>query len=452
MSNGYDLTAGITDVLNTYLDNKSKERIAYTKALKPELKVVDGVMYKYNPRTDDVVPITGKGDHWGQKTTDARQASVDRYQDSTQIWSTRGIDADMTQQLISSPINNKSDYTNFNKNYIKSYDDIANYNVVNVAEGLRRAHPAISDDFWDKHYTIKREEIEVPIDPKDPSKGTRTVNEVTDIQGRLATIIHMGSLATHTNYIQNELKPAITREYRRVRDIELENLTVQKTNLMTTQRYMQTAHEKFKGQSVINILTASANAKNNKLSAIQKEVLQAEERYLSALYPKRDIISPLNVHNMSTKNADFSSLLSTLHKDIDIGVQKGIFNENFIKDLQNNEEFYDKNEQSLKLVETEVPIDPNDPSKGTKIVQEQKLTDGAYTIKGLNELFHNYKKYKQTPAGGGLTLSQLNLLPYIHSELFRANTNKMNDILKAGLNSVNSKMTVLTNTTFSPTI
>ena len=99
-----------------------------------------------------------------------------------------------------------------------------------------------------------------------------------------------------------------------------------------------------------------------------------------------------------------------------------------------------------------MPIDPNDPSKGTKIVQEQKLTDGAYTIKGLNELFHNYKKYKQTPAGGGLTLSQLNLLPYIHSELFRANTNKMNDILKAGLNSVNSKMTVLTNATFSPTI
>lgn len=307
MSNGgYDLTTGIADVLNSYLDNKSKERIAHTKANKPELKVVDGVMYQYNPRDGSVNPVSGQSDTWYNKAQDATSKALNIYTGDTEALSTRGAFLDVSNALNSTdyPIKNKSNYEEFKKNTLKNYRETAEFDIVGKYIGIRNAN---SDEFsaeWfdNKFGKIEYKDFEVPTNPDDPNSPTTTISRAVGATGRLRTIIESGgNPGVHQSFITNEVNKAMGIQRRTNRRDNIKSSQAQQSALTYAKNQVLGASEKIKKADIVAILHAKDLVLQGKMSPQVKNFIAKETNYYSILYPGRDIIDPESVYRYQTQ-------------------------------------------------------------------------------------------------------------------------------------------------------
>ena len=371
---GYDLTTGIADVLNSYLDNKSKERIAHTKANKPELKVVDGVMYQYNPRDGSVNPVSGQSDNWYNKAKDATAKAVGIYTSDTEALSTQGAYLDVTNALHNPdhPIMNKSNFEEFNKNVLKNFRETAEFDIVGKYIGIRSAN---SDEFtaeWfdNKFGRVIYEDVEVPTNPLDPNSPTTTINRAVGATGRLRTIIESGgNPGVHQSFITNEINKAMGIQRRTNRRDNIKSSQAQQSALIYAKNQVIGAGEEIKRADIMKILHAKDDVLQGKMSPALKNFIAKETNYYSILYPGRDIVDPESVYRYQTQrtipdpndptktikdpnafNAGFMNFFhNTVLPDIKEFSEQQFLDKDFLEKIQKSEKDYFEKENMYTI-------------------------------------------------------------------------------------------------------
>ena len=166
MSNGYDLTAGITEIIDSYLDNKSKERIAYTKMMQPEIKVVDGNLIKYDPSTGTASPVGGDTmtDMYFNKATKVYTNYTRDNMDPFEALSTQGSANEVQKSLESGTITGKTSYDHWNNVVFKNHTEVADYNVLSQFEGVKDMNIEIPQSEFNNFFGM----IEMGEDPQNP--------------------------------------------------------------------------------------------------------------------------------------------------------------------------------------------------------------------------------------------------------------------------------------------
>ena len=404
MSNGYDLTAGITEIIDSYLDNKSKERIAYTKMMQPEIKVVDGNLIKYDPSTGTASPVGGDTmtDMYFNKATKVYTNYTRDNMDPFEALSTQGSANEVQKSLESGTITGKTSYDHWNNVVFKNHTEVADYNVLSQFEGVKDMNIEIPQSEFNNFFGM----IEMGEDPQNP--GVQIPMGVTE-NSKLHQIINTSSVDVQRKFIQNVEKWAISNRRLKRKD-KVDEMQAQKKELRTaSQNLRSTINELKKSQNILNQMEAFDYVAKGDVSPKAKEYIEALEMYNRALYGSRDVIHGLNAYQYQSTNG-----LSRQE-----AIDSEVWNKEFLEDLQEVEDavrdaeggmipagFMEKLKESHFKTVTVMEDDPQNP--GVKI--PKKDADGnnievsAWTVDGLSQLSNRFVALKKKEGWTSLML------------------------------------------------